>query len=293
MPKLLIVIHHLAVDGVSWRILLEDLDTVCAQCTDRTSRPPCRQKLPLSHPGPRNWQPTQIRQTRQTRHSAEEAQYWLAALPAQAPPLPTDLPAPPNANTAGSSRTVVVSLSTEETTRLLRDIARTHQARIDEMLLTAMALAFARWTGTGMLLVDLEGHGREALFDDVDLSRTVGWFTTLFPVALDVSDYTDPVTPDLALRHVKERLRAIPRRGIGYGLLRYISRGETGELLRALPQPQISFNYLGQFEYSADPATGETDLRGPAFSEHSRRHYLIDVNGGVFAGRVAFILDLQ
>src|SRR5690242_10903769 len=154
------------------------------------------------------------------------------------------------------------------------------------MLLTAMALAFARWTGVGMLLVDVEGHGREALFDDVDLSRTVGWFTTIFPVAFDISNCNDPAALDAALRCVKQRLRAIPRRGIGYGLLRYITRGETGELLRALPQPQISFNYLGQFEYSADPAAGETDLRGPAFSERSRRRYLIDVNGGVFAGRL-------
>src|SRR5690242_17332332 len=154
------------------------------------------------------------------------------------------------------------------------------------MLLTAMALAFARWTGSGMLLVDLEGHGREALFDDVDLSRTVGWFTTIFPVALDVSGCTDPITSGAALRLVTQRLRTIPRHGIGYGLLRYISGGGTGELLQVLPQPQVSFNYLGQFEYSADPAAGKTDLRGPAFSEHSRRRYLIDINGGVFAGRL-------
>ncbi|SCX63279.1 non-ribosomal peptide synthase domain TIGR01720/amino acid adenylation domain-containing protein, partial [Nitrosospira sp. Nsp1] len=285
--KLLIVIHHLVIDGVSWRILLEDLDTICAQL-DGLGRPA---HLPPKTTAFTSWA-EKLAAYADSANPAnpailrEEARYWLAALPAQAPLLPTDLPALPDANTAGSSRTVVVSLSTEETTYLLRDIARAHQARIDETLLTAMALAFARRTGIGMLLVDLEGHGREALFDDVDLSRTVGWFTTLFPVALDVSDYTDPVTPDLALRHVKERLRTIPRRGIGYGLLRYISRGETGELLRALPQPQISFNYLGQFEYSADPATGETDLRGPAFSEHSRRRYLIDVNGGVFAGQL-------
>ena len=140
--------------------------------------------------------------------------------------------------------------------------------------------------GPRQLLVDLEGHGREALFDDVDLSRTVGWFTTIFPVALDVSGCTEPITSDAALRLVKQRLRAIPRHGIGYGLLRYISGGGTGELLQALPQPQVSFNYLGQFEYSADPTAGKTDLRGSAFSEHSRRRYLIDINGGVFAGQL-------
>ncbi|SEL65288.1 non-ribosomal peptide synthase domain TIGR01720/amino acid adenylation domain-containing protein, partial [Nitrosovibrio tenuis] len=294
--RLLIVIHHLAIDGVSWRVLLEDLDTARAQ-SDELDRPA---SLPPKTTAFISWAEklaayANLENSARPENSAnsansailrEEAQYWLDALPSQAPPLPTDLNAPPEANTAGSSRTVVVSLSAEETAHLLRDITRTHQARIDETLLAALALAFARWTGVGMLLVDVEGHGREALFDDVDLSRTVGWFTTIFPLALDVSDCIDPATPDVALRHVKERLRAIPRRGIGYGLLRYISKGETAELLRALPQPQISFNYLGQFEYSADPAAGETDLRGPAFSERSRRHYLIDVNGGVFAGKL-------
>ncbi len=287
-PKLLIVIHHLVVDGVSWRILLEDLDTLRAQLhgLDELAH------LPLKTTAFTVWAEKLARYANSvnpTTNSAtlrEEAQYWLTALPAQAPLLPTDFPALPEANTAGSSRTIAVSLNTEETAHLLRDVARTHQIRIDEMLLTAMALAFARWTGAGMLLVDLEGHGREALFDDVDLSRTVGWFTTIFPVALDVSGCTEPITSDAALRLVKQRLRAIPRHGIGYGLLRYISGGGTGELLQALPQPQVSFNYLGQFEYSADPAAGKTDLRGSAFSEHSRRRYLIDVNGGVFAGQL-------
>ena len=194
-PKLLIVIHHLAVDGVSWRILLEDLDTLCAQL-HRSDQPA---RLPQKTTAFTVWAEKLARYANSANPDkstssailSEEAQYWLTALPAQAPLLPTDFPALPEANTAGSSRTIAVSLNTEETAHLLRDVARTHQIRIDEMLLTAMALAFARWTGVGMLLVDLEGHGREALFDDVDLSRTVGWFTTIFPVALDVSDCTD------------------------------------------------------------------------------------------------------
>ncbi|HEX8871242.1 MAG TPA: amino acid adenylation domain-containing protein, partial [Candidatus Acidoferrum sp.] len=282
--RLLIVIHHLVVDGVSWRILLEDLDAACTQ-RDESDGPA---RLPPKTTAFISWA-EKLAAYASSANSAifqEETRYWLAALPSRVPPLPMDLPGPPEANTAGSSRTVVVSLSAEETARLLRDVARTHQVRIDETLLTAVVLAFARWTGRSTLLVDLEGHGREALFDDVDLSRTVGWFTTIFPVALDVGDCIDPAMPDVALRRVKERLRAIPRHGIGYGLLRYLSGGETGDLLRTFPPAQISFNYLGQFEYPADPSTGETDLRGTAFAERGKRRYLIDINGGVFAGQL-------
>ena len=272
---LLIVIHHLAVDGVSWRILLEDLDTANAQIAHPAALPPKTTAF-TSWAG-------KLAAHANSADLLEEAKYWLAALPTQTTPLPQDLPAPAEANTAGSSRAVVVSLSTEETARLLRDIARTHRARIDEILLTAVALALARWIGAGETLVDVEGHGRETIFDDVDLSRTVGWFTTIFPVALDVSDR---VNLGAALRRIKERLRAIPRRGIGYGLLRYISKSEAGERLRALPQAQMSFNYLGQFEHSADPGAEGNDPRGPAFSGRDRRRYLIDVNGGVFSDRL-------
>ncbi|ARO86883.1 non-ribosomal peptide synthetase [Nitrosospira lacus] len=273
--SLLIVIHHLAVDGVSWRILLEDLDTANARMDHPAALPPKTTAF-TSWAG-------KLAAHANSADIMGEARYWLAALPMQATPLPRDLPAPLEANTAGSSHTVVVSLSTEETARLLRDIARTHRARIDEILLTAVGLALARWIGVGETLVDVEGHGRETLFDDVDLSRTVGWFTTIFPVALDVRGCANP---GAALRRIKEKLRAIPHRGIGYGLLRYMSRSEAGDRLKALPQAQMSFNYLGQFEHSADPGADGNDARGPAFSERDRRRYLIDVNGGVFSDRL-------
>ncbi|PTR07479.1 non-ribosomal peptide synthase protein (TIGR01720 family)/amino acid adenylation domain-containing protein [Nitrosospira sp. Nsp5] len=274
--SLLIAIHHLAIDGVSWRILLEDLDTANARMDPPAALPPKTTAF-TSWAG-------KLAAHANSADLMEEAKYWLAALPMQTAPLPKDLPAPLEANTAGSSRTVVVSLSTEETARLLRDIARTHRVRIDEILLTAVALALARWSGADETLVDVEGHGRETIFDDVDLSRTVGWFTTIFPVALDIRDC---VSPGAALRRIKEKLRAIPRRGIGYGLLRYMSKSEAGDRLQALPQAQMSFNYLGQFEHSVDPGDADgNDPRGPAFSDRDRRRYLIDINGGVFSDRL-------
>src|SRR6185295_15826710 len=111
-----------------------------------------------------------------------------------------------------------------------------YHTRIDDVLLTALARAFQRWTGEDALLVELEKHGREDLFEDVDLSRTVGWFTNAFPVLLRVE------AP-------KEQLRRIPRGGIGYGLLRYLCRDEeVARQMRVLPGAAVSFNYLGQLD---------------------------------------------
>ena len=114
-----------------------------------------------------------------------------------------------------------VSLSAEETRALLQEVPEAYHTQINDVLLTALVQAFSRWTGARSLLVDLEGHGREEIFEDVDLSRTVGWFTTIFPVLLESGGGFHPGN---ALKSVKEQLRRIPNRGIGYGLLRYLSR---------------------------------------------------------------------
>src|SRR5436190_2803876 len=107
-------------------------------------------------------------------------------------------------------------------------------------------MALAPWTGTATLRIDLEGHGREAIFEDVDLSRTVGWFTSIFPVVLDLAAGDDPRS---MLLSVKAELRRLPNRGMGYGLLRYLSEeSDVVEKLRSLPPAEISFNYLGQFD---------------------------------------------
>jgi len=274
-PLLLIVIHHLAVDGISWRILLEDLETVSAGA----DHPP---RLPPKTTAFTFWA-RKLAAYAGSTELREEAAYWLTTLPSHAVPLPLDLAAPPEANTAGSSRMVVVTLEPLETERLLREAAQAHHSTAEEILLTALALTLSQWTESDATLVDLEGHGREAIFDDADLSRTVGWFTTIFPVPLDVSSCTNH---GAALRQIKERLHAVPHRGIGYGLLRYMSEGEAGQHLKMLPEAQISFNYLGQFEHAADPDAREDDLRGLACSESGRRRYLIDINGGIFADRL-------
>jgi non-ribosomal peptide synthase protein (TIGR01720 family) len=155
------------------------------------------------------------------------------------------------------------------------------------VLLTALVQAFARWTSTSSVLIDLEGHGREALFDDVDLSRTVGWFTAIFPVMLDLGDVT---APGEALKSVKEQLRRLPDHGIGYGLLRYLHPDpDVAAHLERRAAPEVSFNYLGQLSHaSSGPAivAPAPESSGPPRSARQHRRYVFEINAGVEAGQL-------
>jgi len=238
LGRLLIVIHHLAVDGVSWRILLEDLWTTYKHLSgDQVI------KLPAKTTSFKQWAEALTGYAR-SRTLPQELAYWLAQPRTRISRLPADYPR--GATTVASLRTVSVSLSVEETHTLLHTVLASYHAQINDVLLTALLLAFTEWTGEHSLLVDLEGHGREAVIEEVDLSRTVGCFTTIFPVLLQLGEFSDP---EEALRTVKEQLRRVPNQGIGYGLLRYLSEeSEIAEKLQARPNAEVIFNYLGQFD---------------------------------------------
>ncbi|MEV4053511.1 non-ribosomal peptide synthase/polyketide synthase [Amycolatopsis sp. NPDC049688] len=220
-PRLLLVVHHLVIDGVSWRILFDDLDTAYRQVA-------AGQPIDLG-PAPASY----LRWAdRLARHSFDaELPYWTEALDGVDPQLPVDAA---GENTAGSARTVTVRLDADATDALLHRVPDVYRTQINDVLLSALGRVLARWTGRDRVLVSLEGHGREELFDDLDLSRTVGWFTAEYPVALTVPPAEDwgPT-----LKAVKEQLRAIPGKGLGYGALR---RHDD-------PVPQISLNYHGQW----------------------------------------------
>jgi non-ribosomal peptide synthase protein (TIGR01720 family) len=158
---------------------------------------------------------------------------------------------------------------------------------LNDLLLTALARAFEGWSGQSLLLADLEGHGREAILEAMDLSQTVGWFTTLFPVLLDLEGAKEPLA---GLKCVKEQLRAIPGHGLGYGLLRYLGAAEQiGKKLGRLPQAEVSFLYLGRH----GPAVSESGLlrlaaesSGPSRSPRDRRRHLLEVSGRIREGQL-------
>ncbi|MEA5601256.1 non-ribosomal peptide synthetase [Nostoc sp. UHCC 0252] len=273
---LIFIIHHLAVDAISWRILLEDLATAYQQISRGEAI-----KLPAKTTSFQYWSDRLVEYA-QSDAIAAELDYWLGESSFQVTPLPKDYLASDD-NTIASAASVSLSLTEEQTRALLQDVPGTYNTQINDVLLTALVQSFAQWTGENSLLVDLEGHGREDLFEDVDLSRTVGWFTTLFPVRLQLAEIEHPGE---ALKLVKEQLRRIPNRGIGYGVLRYLRRDDLR--IQALPQAQVSFNYLGQFDQvlKASEALGLAKEMKAQQSAINKRSHLLGISGFIRAGKL-------
>jgi len=276
--RLLLIIHHLVVDGVSWRILLEDLELAYARRRRGDSV-----RLPAKSTSFQQWS-ERLHHHAQSEDVRDEAAYWLDPRRAMVPPLPVDESG--GDRTEASSTSVAASLSEEETRALLREVPAAYQTQINDVLLTALAQTVARWTDGGLVLVDLEGHGREDLFPELDISRTVGWFTAVAPVLLEVGAKA-PVGE--ALKAVKEQLRRIPNRGIGYGLLRYLHAGPATERLEAYPEAHISFNYLGQLDHTLSEdsfLTLASESPGMEHAPHNRLPYELYVNAEVLEGRL-------
>ncbi|MGA9768119.1 MAG: amino acid adenylation domain-containing protein [Blastocatellia bacterium] len=276
--RLLIVIHHLAVDGVSWRILLDDLQTVYEQLEGGIPL-----ALPPKSASFRQWA-EHLQAFAQSPSLQAERKHWASIQSRDVSLLPIDHMT--GANDYASEAVAVAELTVEETERLLRHRARARQANVDEILLAAVLRALTSWSGQHCLLVDVEGHGREELFDGVEIGRTVGWFTNLHPVWLGAHE---PEASD-HLRVVAENLRQIPNRGVGYGLLRYLRDEQSAnEQMEMNPRAEVVFNYLGQFDnlFSHNALFERSwESTGPAINRVERRPYLFEINSHISGGRL-------
>ncbi|WP_175666246.1 non-ribosomal peptide synthetase [Burkholderia ambifaria] len=272
--RLLVVAHHLVIDGVSWRILFEDLYTACRQLEAGEAV-----QLPARTTAWRDWS---TRLSELGASALDGLDYWLHAN-AEEPSGFDDMPV----GTVAEAGSTFIEFDAQQTLALLQDVPRAFNTQINEVLLTALLLAFGDWTGNASLVVDLEGHGREDLFDGVDTSRTIGWFTAHYPVFLNAGDATVAAE---ALRNVKEQLRAVPMRGLGYGIARYLGKdaGIAAALERQPPAP-VRFNYLGQIDRVLTDDTGwkpVLDFQSPEHSPRARRGHLFEINGMVCDGRL-------
>ncbi|WP_298917448.1 amino acid adenylation domain-containing protein [uncultured Nostoc sp.] len=273
-PRLLIIIHHLVVDAVSWRILLEDLQTAYQQLSQGQEI-----QLPAKTTAFKQWA-EKLNEYAHTPELQSELKYWQNQTQQPVINLPIDYQ---DANTVASARTVSISLSSTETQALLQEVPKAYQTQINDVLLTALVQPCAQWTGDNSLLLTLEAHGREDILPHVNLSRTVGWFTAQFPVLLNLSD---ALSPGDALKTIKEQLRNIPQNGINYGFLKYLIQNSS---LQATLQPQLKFNYLGQF----DQVLSDTSIfklaaqtTGPNRSLQGSRSHLIEIDGMVTSGQL-------
>ncbi|MFJ2862511.1 amino acid adenylation domain-containing protein [Kitasatospora sp. NPDC087314] len=278
--RLFLTAHHLVVDGVSWRVLLDDLRSAYA---DLTAGRPVRLAPRSTSFG--QWS-RRLREHALAGGFDDELAHWRA-LPAA---VEQSAGEPVGTGRFGDRRTVRHTLTVDETEALLRRVPGALRAQVHEVLLTALAQALAAQghAGDGGTVIDLEGHGREEILDGVDLSRTVGWFTTIYPVLLDVPA---DLAPPAAVRTAKRRLRAVPRRGIGHGVLRLAADAAAREDLRVpAPRARIGFNYLGQWDNQL-PEGDRLILRhldhgGGDHEPAETRTYELDVAAAVEGGRM-------
>ncbi len=271
-----LIAHHLVVDAISWLILIEDFQALCL--TLQRGQAPT---LPAASTTPLAWA-VAAAQRAATPELAVEATYWL-----QQTALPGDVrvQAGSGDNTTGAARTVRVALAPDATHSLLLDVHGAYNTQVPDLLLTALAQTLRDWAGGDAVTIALEGHGREAVVADLDVSRSVGWFTSVYPVRLAL-----PVGgPGEQVLAIKETLRAIPSRGLSHGLLRHLGPVDVAAGLRSVPEPEVLFNYLGRADDRFTPTPLFTALRdAPIGARHpdNRRRYLLDIDCAVRAGQL-------
>ncbi|MDY8021009.1 non-ribosomal peptide synthetase [Paenibacillus polymyxa] len=274
---LCVSIHHLVVDGISWRILFEDISTGYRQAEkgeEVTFREKTDSFLAWSE---------QLYAYAGSGELLQEITYWRALEQNEIKPIPKD-------HTIHSSKymdsdLIEIELDEVQTIKLLKEVNKAYNTEINDVLLTALGEAIGEWTGENKVLVNLEGHGREEIIPDMDISRTVGWFTAQYPVILDMAGAKDVSS---RLKAVKESLRRIPQKGIGYGILEYQTILQDEGILRFDLHPEISFNYLGQFDQDIDTEifTLADVLTDETISPDMQRPYCLDINGRVTDGKL-------
>ncbi|KRC83364.1 hypothetical protein ASE30_23250 [Achromobacter sp. Root83] len=270
--RLLLAIHHLVVDGVSWRVLLEDLQSAYDQALAGQVI-----TLPPKTASYKDWALALARHA--TRLDGARA------TTGDAPDVPDALPCarPQGANTIAYAATERMSLDAAQTEALLKAAPAAYRTQVNDLLLTALARALSAWSGQDRVAIQLEGHGREDIFPDLDVSRTVGWFTTLYSVVVDAGG-----SPEAALKRVKETLREVPDHGLAHGLLRHLDRVERRGSLAS--SPQVLFNYLGQLDGSFDGAAAWRPARESAGASQDAESPLgaeFAVNAQVLDGRLS------
>ncbi len=275
--KLLLAIHHLVVDGVSWRVLLDDLQSAYGQLHSGQTEV----QLPAKTSAMGHWA-ARLQAYAGSESLREELAWWQQQLNGPLSALPGVRQE--GSNRAGDAQTLSLRLDAERTRQLLNEAPAAYRTQVNDLLLTALARVLCRWTGQASTLVQLEGHGREALFDELDLTRSVGWFTSAYPLRLPASGELGA-----AIKATKEQLRSVPHKGLGYGVLRYLGDPASRAAIAALPQAQVTFNYLGQFDQSfASDALLQPleDDTGAAHAPDSPLPNELSIDGQVYGGEL-------
>ncbi|KPV93711.1 Linear gramicidin synthase subunit D [Pseudoalteromonas sp. P1-9] len=281
--RLLIVVHHIVVDGVSWRIILKDLEMAVNQILDHS--PLTLEEKSSSYA---QWGAA-LNEFANSETLLSEKSFWEQQLPKEEKTFPVDRESDTTPDLA-SSESIMIQLSESQTEKLLKECPKVYRTHINELLLSAVCLGLYKWRNIDDVTVMLEGHGREELFEHLDLSETVGWFTTMYPVKLENKE----IDAGSIIKTVKEQIRAIPNNGIGFGVLTHLAAPESFPNKSTSADVPILFNYLGQFDQVAEQnerVSFASENSGTAINPSRKREYLLALNGMVAGGRLNFSVD--
>lgn len=275
--RILIVIHHLIVDGVSWRILLEDFELIYQQLEQRKEI-----SLPRKTTSYKSWA-VALMNYAQSEKVLAEIPYWLKSLSlATSKFLPVDFENGVHINE--TSVTIHRYIDEFTTNQLLYEVPKTYATHINDILVTAFVQAIGDWTECYNFSFAFDGHGREEIIEEIDLSRTVGWFTAIFPIYINLTNVLDL---GLAIQIVKKTLAAIPERGIGYEVLKYLTESPVADHLKKARFPELRFNYLGQWDNSLQRDglfSFAKESSGSNTGSQNPHNYILDINSQIGDG---------
>ncbi|MCP5047210.1 MAG: amino acid adenylation domain-containing protein [bacterium] len=274
--RLLIIVHHLVVDGISWRILFEDIEALLQQYKEGKTL-----ELPLKTDSFKRWS-EKLTQYADSPSFLKERDYWEALESTGLPGVKKDFD---GQNDKMKEERLSFTLEESETELLLTKVNEAFGTEINDILLTALGLSIRGVYGNRKVLVALEGHGREDIIKDIDINRTVGWFTCWYPVILDMSHETDL---SRQIKEVKENFRSVPHKGVGYGILKFLTAPGNKKNMSFRLEPQIIFNYLGQMDSTLEELSFEAaqESLGETESPKERRKYELDISGMVVNHRL-------
>ena len=275
--RLLIVFHHLVADGVSWRILFEDIETLMQQFKNGEPL-----ELPLKTDSFKLWA-ERLSGYADSAAFLKEKNYWAELESAAVPRIKKDFDG--EDNYIKDTTMLSFHLNKEETARLLTTVNEAFGTEINDILMTALGLGVKKTWGYDRLLVSLEGHGRGDIMEEIDISRTIGWFTSSYPFLLDISYESDL---GRQVKEIKETLRKVPNKGVGYEILRYVTSKNHKEDINFQLKPQVGFNYLGQFDVDVEKRSFEiaNESVGSMQSIDGQNEFELEVNGLVANNRL-------
>ncbi len=275
--RLLAVVHHLAIDAVSWRILIENLEYILSAIV-KGDEP----DLGSKGSSYRQWHQALVKYGQQPAVK-REVEYWKEEQKKYRPIQKGKTTI--GRVRIGDIRSLSMNLSSEQTSILVNEVPKVYQTEINDVLLTGLALAIKQWGGISDVTIGMEGYGRNEIDKEIDLSRTVGWFTTIYPVVIETGDHSLPAS---LLPVVKNVLRNLPAKGIGFGVLKYINKDER---LADVPKWNVVFNYLGQLDSvtrSGQWISATTDSAGKSIGDEHFVQEDLSLNGSIQNGQLFF-----